>query len=253
MRALFFRALVAVSISVAGAGCGKDNTPTSPTATAPPAFSTFFGDTISASATKFYSFQSTSGGPVQITLASLTSASSGALVAATPTMGFGIPAGTGCSPSTTITTSPGLSAQIAVNLTPGIYCVSITGNGGISADTNFAIRITQGTLTAPSTASPMTFASNLAPKGASTQTFTVAGGTTGTVTATIDVNPARTVGFGIGMWRPDTSTCSLTQSVNTAGGAQLTATVDQGTYCVKVFDIATLPDFVAFTVKVTHP
>src|SRR5262252_2551692 len=99
---------ILVAASIAGAGCGSNttSTPTSPTATSS-AFSEFFGDTISASATKFYSFSVSGGGTVQITLASLTSASSGAIVTASPTISLGVPSGTVCSPSTSVTTSPG--------------------------------------------------------------------------------------------------------------------------------------------------
>src|SRR5262245_2467318 len=121
---------------LAGAGCGDEPTPTEPEPTIV-AFSEYFTDTVAASATKFYSFGLVQDGDVQITLGSLTAATGGAVVNATPTLGFGIPAGTGCGVTTTVNSSPALSAQITQTLKSGIYCVRITGDGGISADTNF--------------------------------------------------------------------------------------------------------------------
>ena len=96
------RVLAAVLLiaALAGAGCGNnDTTPTSPS-TGSVAFSDYFTDTISTGATKFYSFSVVSGGTVQITLASLTAASSGAIVGASPTVSLGVPSGTTCAPTT---------------------------------------------------------------------------------------------------------------------------------------------------------
>jgi len=132
--------------------------------------------------------------------------------------------------------------------------VRVSGDGGITADTNFAVRITQGKLNLKSTASPVTFSSNLGPKGASTQTFAVAGGTSGTATVTLaTVFPSTTIGFGVGLWRPDTAACSLTQVINSSGGGQLSLGVDQGIYCVRVFDLNTLTNFVNFSISINHP
>src|SRR5262245_559802 len=215
LQSVFLFLLVAC---LGGAGCGDEPTPTEPEPIVV-AFSEFYTDVIPASATKFYSFGLVQDGTVQVTLASLTAATGGAIVNASPTLGFGIPSGTGCGVTTTVNMAPALTAQITQTLKAGIYCVRITGDGGISADTNFAIRITQGTLTNKSTASPVTFASNLGPKGASVQTFTVAGGTTGIATVTLDtVSPSTTIGVGLGLWRPDTAVCNMTQAINTNAG-----------------------------------
>ena len=157
--------------------------------------------------------------------------------------------------STSLTSAAALSAQIVTTLAPGIYCVSITDTGGVTADSDFAIRITQGSLALLSTTSPETFNSNLSVNGSSTRTFTVAGGTgTGLATVRLDsVSPSTVIGFGIGLWRFDTGTCSLTQVINSSGGAQFSLPIDQGTYCVRLFDTGTLTNPVAFAANLIHP
>jgi hypothetical protein len=239
-------------LALVGAACGSNsgNTATSPTLSA--AATEVFGGTLSASGSAFYSFSVIQASTVGITLGSLTSVATGAVLSATPTIALGIPAGTGCGPLTSQSASPSLSAQISVPLAAGVFCVSITDTGGLTADANFAIRITQGTLALKSTTSPETFASHLAVNGNSTRTFTVAGG--GNVTATLDsVSPSRVIGFGIGIWRFDTPSCNLSAVVNSSGGAQFAMPVDQGTYCIKVFDVGNLTDVASFSVSIVHP
>jgi hypothetical protein len=247
-------AVLAIVLSLAVVGCGDDSTPTEPGPQGPGAFSETFAGTLKTSGTAFYSFGA-AGGTVQITFASLTDKATGALVAATPQIGLGIPAGTGCGLSTSVNAAPALVSQIVSTLAPGTYCVSIADTGGITADSDFAIRITQGVLALNSTTSPEAFNSNLAPNGTSTRTFSVAGGlASGPATVRLEsVSPTAVIGFGIGLWRFDNNTCSLTQVISSSGGAEIALPVDQGTYCVKAFDTGALTGFVAFAATLIHP
>lgn len=247
-------ALFLFGLALAGAACGSNNanTVTTPTGTIVSGSTEVYADKLTVGASGFYSFSSIGTGLVQVTFGSLTDAATGATLATTMRIGVGIPSGIGCGFLTFKDVAPSLTAQIAVPLDVGTFCVAIEDRGGLTADANFAIRVTQGTLTLKAGASPETFASNLAVNGGSARTFVVPGG--GNVTITLDsVNPSRVVGFGIGVWRVERSLCSLYQAVSSGPGAQITATVDQGIYCVKVFDVGNLTDFVAFSASIQHP
>jgi len=259
MRSLVLALIV---VSLAGAGCGSNDntTPTSPSGGGG-AFTESFASTIKTGGTVFYSF--VMGGTnvnqpanLFITLASVTNTATGAVVTGiTPRLGLGVPSGTGCALSQSVLAAPALTAQLSAFVAPGTYCVSIADTGGITADSDFMIRITQGALIMTSTPSPQTFASNLSVKGTSVQTFAITGGTgVGQVTATLNsVSPVKTIGFAIGVWRPDNSTCSVTAATTSAGGATFSLPINQGTYCIKVSDPGTLTDVVAFSVGIIHP
>ncbi len=113
--------------------------------------------------------------------------------------------------------------------------------------------------TAPSAAvSPATivYDSQLYPRGAASRTIAIA--QAGSVQLTLtSVRPDSSVplGVGLGIPRADGGGCHLSQSVSAASGVvpQLSATVDAGTYCVKVFDLGTLIDDVSFSVTIVHP
>ena len=63
------------------------------------------------------------------------------------------------------------------------------------------------------------------------------------------------LGVGLGIPRGDGGGCHLSQSVSAVSGSatQLSANVDAGTYCVKVFDLGTLANEVSFSITIVHP
>jgi hypothetical protein len=95
----------------------------------------------------------------------------------------------------------------------------------------------------------------MAPNGTATRTFTAR--QAGTVTVLLArVEPSVTVGLGIGIRGATGADCKFTQTVNTQGGttAQLTASVDLGTYCAGAYDIGNVGQAGAtVTITVTHP
>jgi hypothetical protein len=95
----------------------------------------------------------------------------------------------------------------------------------------------------------------MAPNGTATRTFTAR--QAGTVTVLLArVDPSVTVGLGIGIRGATGADCKFTQTVNTQGGttAQLTASVDLGTYCAGAYDIGNVGQGGAtVTITVTHP
>jgi hypothetical protein len=55
-------------------------------------------------------------------------------------LGIGVPSGTGCALTQSITTTPALTAQLQHSSTPGVRCVSIFDIGNLTTQVNFAIR-----------------------------------------------------------------------------------------------------------------
>ena len=75
-----------------------------------------------------------------------------------------------------------------------------------------------------------------------------------TVTPT-SVGSSSTLKIGLGIGIPDSlgSGCLFTRSIETAAGGSVTANVDAGTYCVRVYDIGTLTSTVNFTATIIRP
>jgi hypothetical protein len=101
-----------------------------------------------------------------------------------------------------------------------------------------------------------TFSSNLVVQGAVWRIVTAA--QTGTLTATLTTTdqPSTVVGVGLGVKSGSGVTgCLLNSSVTaTAGSApQLSAQVDAGDYCVKLFDVGALSSTMSFTLTIVYP
>ena len=117
------------------------------------------------------------------------------------------------------------------------------------------------TTTAPSTTrtSPVTetFTSNLNLLGSTVRMVTAI--QTGTLTATLTTTdqPNATIGFAIGLRNGTSNGCFVTRDVIAVASSapQLSATVDAGNYCVKVFDPAPgqLQRPLNFTVTINYP
>ena len=95
----------------------------------------------------------------------------------------------------------------------------------------------------------------MAPNGTANRTFLVT--TPGTVTVQLAaVDPAMTLGLGIGIRSATGADCRFSQTVNTPAGttAQLSAQVDAGLYCAGTYDLGNVgQNGVTVTVTVTHP
>ena len=115
------------------------------------------------------------------------------------------------------------------------------------------------TSTAPTPIRPSpvneSFQSNLTPQGSVWRLIDTI--QTGTMTATLSATdqPSIVVGMGIGLRDATTTACLLNKEVITTAGSspQLSATVDAGNYCVKLFDTGTLTTPMAFTITLTYP
>lgn len=119
--------------------CGS-NTPTTPTTPNLPSTEIFSG-TLPVQGSSFYSFTVAATGNVSITLASLVPVAPGPAVNTVMGLGVGTPSGTECSVTNSVTTAPGLTAQLVNSLTAATYCAKIYDLGALTAPVDFTVRI----------------------------------------------------------------------------------------------------------------
>jgi hypothetical protein len=119
--------------------CGSD-TPTTPTTPALPTTEAF-SDTLGVQGSSFYSFTVAATGQVSLTLASLVPTQPGPAVNTVMGLGVGSPSGTDCSVTNSVTTAPGLVAQLVSSQSAGTYCAKIYDVGGLTGPVNFTVRI----------------------------------------------------------------------------------------------------------------
>lgn len=131
-------------LAVSLAACGNGDSPTSPSPSAPavinpPSVSEVWENTLAVGATRFYSYSVALNGTVNITLASLTE--NGADSSAQVNIGWGTPSGTTCAVSSPSLVSAGAEPQVSTTSAPGVYCVSVSDPGNLTAPGAFRILI----------------------------------------------------------------------------------------------------------------
>jgi hypothetical protein len=124
--------------AISGAGCQAEATLPDYSIVSP-VTETFQG-TLAVKGVTFYSFLIGNPDPVSVTLASLTK-SNGSAVTTTVKIGFGVPSGETCAPTTSLTTASGLQAQVLQVASKGTYCVIVSDEGALTEPLNFAIKI----------------------------------------------------------------------------------------------------------------
>jgi hypothetical protein len=131
-----------VAAALGTARCGEDAaTPTEPTtSSASTAITGHFVGALSIGGSRFYSFTVAQSGTVSATLASITTPRTGSALDVALGLGFGRPAGTGCSLSHAVTTGGSLTAQLHESASAGIYCISVYDAGELTGDVDFAVR-----------------------------------------------------------------------------------------------------------------
>jgi hypothetical protein len=101
-----------------------------------------------------------------------------------------------------------------------------------------------------------TLTGQLAPGGVALHQFTASAAGTVSVTLSATDPPSTLVGLGLGIPGSNVGVCDLTKMIQTRAGAsaQLTASVEAGTYCAGAFDVGGLsPNGVLVTYSVAHP
>jgi hypothetical protein len=217
--------------------------------------SEIFTDTLSPQGTKMKVFTLTFQAQTRLTFASLTRGTTALSLPLVITLGTPSTDGTTCTATSTATVTPALTTHVTQELVTGTYCVGVADAGSLTGDVTFAVRIRKS-LAPPSfgNAGTQTFSTNLYPGGTINRSFGVTAngevkfGLTG-------VTPQANLGLGIGVAADSFDDCYLNKIIVTAPGSQpqLTANVEPGIYCVKVFDAGGLPDRVTFSASITHP
>jgi hypothetical protein len=96
----------------------------------------------------------------------------------------------------------------------------------------------------------------MAPGGSAFRIFTASATGTVNITLTTTDPPSTLVGLGIGIPGTNTGRCDLLKTVQTRSGAtaQVTATVEAGSYCAGTFDVGAVgSQGVLVTMTVAHP
>jgi hypothetical protein len=120
------------TLSLAGCGSGSSPSTTSPSSVAADAtMNESFAGTVGVGGGLFYSFSMAQYGNVAVTLTGVSGADlpDGLALA----VGIGRPAGTSCTTSTTVTTTPGDTPQVTGTYGPGVFCVRISDPGTLTA------------------------------------------------------------------------------------------------------------------------
>ena len=134
------RLLTVALLAALAVACGDDAAPTQPSSTTSTATTVTYTGTIDVGGSRFYSFSNAAAGSVTAFLASVTSPATRLPVAAPLEIGIGVPAGTGCSTTTTQIVAPGLVSQMSVSLASGVFCLRVADAGELRGPVAFAVR-----------------------------------------------------------------------------------------------------------------
>jgi hypothetical protein len=247
--------LVFFGFAVTGCDTGTPTTPTTPGQVVTSATQVLSG-TMNPGESAFRGFTLPGTQPLHITFGSLTN-SAGLPLGSTMTLKFGLetPVGSSvCDPLVSLSAAAALTAQINVTASSGSYCVSLTDTGGLAVTANYSIRIIYGTPSDASSSGTISYSSTVLPAGFTTRNFAAA--VAGSAAITMDSfspGSVSSLGLGIGFPRNDGSGCEVSTAINATPGGQLTAPVDAGLYCVKVFDPGTLTGTANFALRILHP
>jgi hypothetical protein len=138
-RAASLAAMLAACLT---AGCADDPTAPSSTSDDPAVTTELFVGSLDVGGSRFYSISLSTEGTVSVTLASLVPAAAVAQASSEMvTLGFGIPAGTGCAVSASVEAGPALVAQLSTASPAGIHCIRVSDPGRLAQSMNFAVRI----------------------------------------------------------------------------------------------------------------
>jgi hypothetical protein len=139
IRAASVAAMFTVCLAAA---CADDPAAPSSTADDPALTTELFVGSLDVGGSRFYSISLSTAGTVSVTLASLVPATAPPPASSqTVTLGFGVPAGTGCDVNASIETVPALVAQLSTESAAGIHCVRVSDPGRLTQAMNFAVRI----------------------------------------------------------------------------------------------------------------
>lgn len=141
------RLAVVVAVALLGVACNRNNDSSSgggsPTTPSSAVFSTrFYTGVIETGGSRFYSFDVDVAGPVTVTLASITNATTGLPLGRPLRVGIGRPRGTGCAIEASAVVEAALAMQL-VHIAPiGVNCIEVADTAGVPGPIRFALRFT---------------------------------------------------------------------------------------------------------------
>ena len=235
---------------------GGPTTPTSSGGQTVTSVTQVLSGTLNPGESPFHTFTIPGTQPLHITFGSLTN-SAGVPLGSTVTLKLGLETTVGsslCDPLSTVSTTAALKAQINVTVSAGTYCVSLSDTSGVPVTANYSIRLVYGTPSDASSSGTISYSSSVLPGGYTSRNFGVAAA--GVAAVTMDsFSPASVsaLGIGLGFQRNDGSGCEVSTVITASVGGQLTAPVDPGVYCVRVFDPGTLTGPANFALRILHP
>jgi len=231
------------------AGCSKDS-PTSPTTAA----TAVYTGTIDPLGTAFATFTLSDTRTTWLTFASLTAVGSNMADATPLTFGLGTSTGDTCTVTSAVVTPATLTAQMTTSLGAGNYCVSIADPDGVLAGSmQYAMRVVAGDFQPSGAAGSQTIVLTIPLGGSSSRPFTATA--PGTASVYLALDTTEEVGLALGIPREDSSGCFVGASqVTTSVDAVVSAAVDAGRYCVKLFDPGALTaSSTSVSVTLTRP
>jgi len=209
----------------------------------------------------FYSLSLVQANFLSVTLNSLTAGEFDLPVAASVGLAIGTVDESGvCVHSMEVTASPAFRAQMAqIPTQAGNKCIDIFDRGTLSGSVDFNVRIVTTIASGkPEIVTPApgtdVFASNLPLRASVSHSLSASQNGTITVNLSALAPSSARMGIGLGVPRADGAACNLTTYITaTTGSAPITALVDRGSYCVRVFDAGTLTSPVTFTLTSNYP
>jgi hypothetical protein len=254
------RHIITAALALLAVACG---TPTEPTPGFVRPISTIvFSGILPVGGSSVYPLVVQEASTVSILMASLTAGPAATPVQATVGLALGTPPADteGCPRTIDRRVTPALVAQLRADRTAQTHCVEIYDTGSLTADLNFAIRIVvravSNTDPAPTPAPGIdTFTSILPVLGSASRFVTATQSGSLSAILTSATPPNVMVGLGLGIPRSDNAGSHLTTAVTTLTNAAtpVASPVDEGQYCVRIYDPGTLTSNVNFTVAAAHP
>jgi len=138
-------------------------------------------------------------------------------------------------------------------MNPALFAVLVVASFGAGCSNNPTAPSTSTTTTTGPTTE--TFSSVLTVNGGTSHAFKVSSGP-GIVSVTLtNLSTSVRVGLGVGIPNANGAGCNLNTTVDATASstAQITANIDIGIYCVKLYDTGKLGGDVSFAVRIVHP
>jgi hypothetical protein len=241
-------------IGMTGA-CGTSTTTPTPVLTPVASTAQFFSTLVTPGATTVSTFAVSATSTVGVTLASVVVTGTGQPILPLMHLSLGTPgAGNSCTPTTTQSMPPALTAQIQTSLAAGTYCVAVTDFGGIGSPATVTVRVavSDGTPQVGTVTLTDVLTSVVTQHGVDTHEVVAGFGGPATINLATAGDGTVALGVSFGVW--DGSTCRVNTTTTTVAGVdpQLTPTIDAGAYCLQIFDPGTLTAPTSFTITTSH-